>query len=154
MSVNYDFAHRELRELALEDPRTMLGMLSDPAGLAAMARVWNKISELGGSASGVTSRDFVPAVRALPDGTQVGIVGLPKAAAMCEALMVAVVMGPSPRYFTLEVTMRGPELDRRGNVLCEWRREEKGYGHANHGAEVMPEDAEGFLKAIAALLPG
>ena len=48
--------------------------------------------------------------------------------------------------------MHRPELAEKGTVLCEWTSEEKGYGHANHGIEVLPAEAGAFSDAIARIL--
>lgn len=142
MSVNYDFVHRELRDFAFKDPATLLAMLSDAAGLEALARVWNQMVEADGKANRVSGRDFASTPRSLPDGTPLAILKLPKAEAICEVILAGIVGGPKPRFFTLEVTMSG------GNVFCEWKRDEKGFRHVNYGDEIIPAEPEPFAGLI------
>ncbi|MBI5597761.1 MAG: hypothetical protein HY928_16870 [Elusimicrobia bacterium] len=165
MTANYAFSHMAFRGLAFEKPLVALGLIAMPVGREEFARVWNRIVEKEGGEPRVVPDDFSGEVRPLPEGGDLGILGVPRASEMAEALLVGVHVKPGPRrllvvespplvrYFTLEVTMSldgGPP----SNVLCEWTHDGDGFGHANYGLKADPPGPEGFAAAVGRVLRG
>ncbi|TBR21094.1 hypothetical protein EPO15_11110 [bacterium] len=153
MSVNYEFAHRQLRDFAFEKPEVVFAMLAQAEGLEALARVWNKLEELEASEARVAGADFSSYTKTGTDGRRLAVLKLPRAKSMCDVLFAALLSDPV-RFFTLELTMRGPNLDREGNVLCEWKREGEGFGHANYGDELEAPTCEALAAAVERTVRG
>ena len=154
MSVNYAFAHMALRSLAFERPLDALGLIAMPVGREECARVWNRIAEKteGGTRAG--PEDFEGQVLTLAEGGDLGILALPQAKEMTEALLVGVhvARGPKVRYFTLEVTAELTGAP--STVVCEWVRQGEEFSHSNYGLPADPPGPEGFAAAVGRILRG
>ena len=153
MSLNYIFAHRELRDFAFNDPRTLTRILADPAGLEAMARAWNQLAEASGEPGRVTAADFAAWSKPCAD-RRIAVMRVPNAENMTDALLVGVVAPPpETRYFTLEATMTGGQLEKvNGVVLCEWRLSEGSFSHALYDVPVDSADPDRFAELVDGVL--
>lgn len=155
MSVNYAFAHMALRGLAFERPLDALGLIAMPVGREECARVWNRLAEKTEGGVRAEPEDFEGQVRTLPEGGDLGILALPQAKEMTEALLVGVYVseGPKMRYFTLEVT-QGLGDGAPSTVVCEWTRQGGEVTHANYGLTADPPGPDGFAAAVGRILRG
>ena len=144
---HYEFAHRVLRMMFLQDSMRFLALLKGPRAQEFLLDVWTRVGApipaddriepegLRGSHHELTSGLFSPAA----------LIELPPATEIAEAHLVAAVLADGPRYFTLEKGVALPAMTPR-TVLCEWRAEGQ---HVNYGDGPAAE-AGAFLAAVEA----
>lgn len=142
---HYHFAHRILPHLALSNPAKFMVALEDPEWIQV---IWSRVGEdykKPMSGKGLSS-EFREA-----EETQVGIVTMPMARKISEAILaVVLVRGPRARYFVLELNEENDGTPCMNH--CEWSThgEYRDFGKFAGGREV---DKDAFVEACLKLWP-
>jgi hypothetical protein len=163
---HYVFAHVALPQVAFHDPIGTVGVLHSEQAEPFLERLWDDVANTcrkNGEAADLSFADLKFTTTRV-EGFPVVLVAMPRAQAVAEAILCAIVLhldadklqnvpqddwpdAADVSFFTLEMGVNVEDNTLR-TVLCEWTKDRQ---HQNYG-DGPPPDVKIFLAAIQALL--